>query len=212
MNRKNNESVFKAFILTSFIVFLLYLLFTKRIMEYVHPRIIPFIIISSVIMLISVVILLSNNSINRNKKVRLTSYLIYIIPIMLFFIVDFKNLEIVEKVSENKVSSENVMIINGDNFKEFLQNKDNYLNNVVQIKGFYHIDENKNEYIARNFMACCAADMQIVGIECKYTNEVNVSEGTWVIVEGIIKKEKGKVIIELFEINLDDNPDKKYIY
>lgn len=212
MRGKNNELIFKVIILTAFTSLLLYLLFTKRIMEYVHPRLIPFIVVSSIIMIISIIILLLTNTLNTNRRVRLTSYLIYIVPLVLFIVVDVNNIEVKNNVIDYTSNIEDTEYINGDNFKDFLKNADSYLNNTVEISGFYHIDEKKNEFISRNFMACCAADMQIVGIECNYPKETNLSEGTWIKVKGIIKIENGKYIIEALDVNIDNNPDKKYIY
>lgn len=125
--------------------------------------------------------------------------------------------------SKNIKLENNIIEVNVKNFisslDEILKNPDKYNNKQVHITGFVFRDEfsKKNDFIIGRFlMACCSADMQIVGIKCIGDNLESYDDNTWVNINGKIKKitndENESCIITIEDIEKDSNPDTSYVY
>ncbi len=65
-------------------------------------------------------------------------------------------------------------------------------------------------------MACCAADLQVVGIKCDSNNQEIYSKDTWVKIRGKLKTETVKYavnpVIVVEHIEKDPNPKTEYLY
>lgn len=95
----------------------------------------------------------------------------------------------------------------------------NYDGQEIEITGFIYKDTtlNDNEFIIGRFvMACCAADLQVVGIKCDSNNQEIYSKDTWVKIRGKLKTETVKYavnpVIVVEHIEKDPNPKTEYLY
>lgn len=65
-------------------------------------------------------------------------------------------------------------------------------------------------------MVCCAADLQVAGIECSSSDSGSYDNGTWVKIKGKIKintSEDGiDPVIAVETIEKDPAPDTSYVY
>lgn len=65
-------------------------------------------------------------------------------------------------------------------------------------------------------MVCCAADLQVAGIECSSGDSASYDNGTWVKIKGKIKintSEDGiDPVIDVENIEKDPTPDTSYVY
>jgi putative membrane protein len=105
------------------------------------------------------------------------------------------------------------------------KNLDQYKGKRVNITGFIYKDESlKNDefIIARMMMSCCAADAQVVGLECKWQGAEGLKKGEWVNIEGIIdstvykdpntNKDEEMAEIQVEKIERNQSPGSQYIY
>ena len=113
------------------------------------------------------------------------------------------------------------IIINRDNYvyslDKILSDPLRYNGRKVEISGFVYRDSelNNEEFIiGRYMMVCCAADLQIAGIKCAANEKdnMNLDNNTWVKVQGTISSTDNEAVIEVYNIEIDNNPDKQYVY
>lgn len=113
------------------------------------------------------------------------------------------------------------IIINRENYvsslDEILNNPLKYDGKNVEISGFIYRDDTLNEHefvIGRYMMVCCAADLQIAGIKCVPDENCNMDldDNTWIKIEGTISNVNDEAVINAVSINIDENPDKQYVY
>lgn len=130
------------------------------------------------------------------------------------------------KVDKNQLDiKDNVIQINIKNFvtslDEILGNPDKYKDKEIEMSGFVYkgkdLDLKENDFILGRFMmVCCAADLQVAGIECDSNKLGAYDNGTWVKVKGKIKTETSGTevdpIIVAEQIEKDSNPDAAYVY
>ena len=120
---------------------------------------------------------------------------------------------------------DNVIQINIKNFvtslDEILGNPDKYKDKEIEMSGFVYkgkdLDLKGNEFILSRFMmVCCAADLQIAGIECDSNTLGSYDNGTWIKVKGKIKTDTSgdevDPIIVAEQIEKDPNPNTSYVY
>ncbi|EKQ57233.1 MULTISPECIES: TIGR03943 family protein [unclassified Clostridium] len=127
---------------------------------------------------------------------------------------------------KNQLDIENNIIqINLKNFVPSLDvilgNPDKYIGKEIEMSGFVYkgkdLDLKGNEFILSRFMmVCCAADLQVAGIECDSNNLGSYDNGTWIKVKGKIKTDTSgdevDPIIVAEQIEKDPNPDTSYVY
>lgn len=71
----------------------------------------------------------------------------------------------------------------------------NYVDRIINMKGFIYKQKglNKNEFIlSRILVSCCAADAQLVGILCDYSEGNALTEGSFVNIEGLLGEREYK--------------------
>lgn len=127
---------------------------------------------------------------------------------------------------KNKLDiSNDVININSKNLfvslNEITSNIEMYENKEINIDGFVYKDNRlnlpSNQFvIGRYMMVCCAADMQITGLQCQYSDISSYDNNTYVKITGKLTKtisnnEEVPLIIVESIIN-DDSPDKSYVY
>lgn len=86
------------------------------------------------------------------------------------------------------------IVVSDNNFVQWLQeiydNMSKYEGKKIEVVGFVYKDKTlkKNEFFpARLMMACCTADLQPVGLLCRYDKAPELKKDTWLKVTGTIK-------------------------
>lgn len=115
-------------------------------------------------------------------------------------------------------------IVMGDNnFVQWLQeiydNLGKYEGKKIEVTGFVFKskDFKENEFApARLMMACCTADLQPIGLLCRYDKASELKQDTWLKVTGTIKTvdydgEKTPVIVAESVVSAD-KPKNEYVY
>ncbi len=125
--------------------------------------------------------------------------------------------------AENEMQ-DGVLVFNNENYYEYLcdiyADLAVYKGTEVELTGFvYNGDDGfaDDEFVAaRLLMVCCAADMQTVGLLCRWDGASGLESDTWVKVTGTITGiEFGEEVTPLVEVEIVemiDKPDTEYIY
>ena len=265
----NIETVLQLIILIGFACFFYYIILTGKVLLYVTPRIVPYIKFGIVAMfLLSLFIV--RDIFKPKRKVNVTPYLFFIVPLFMAFILpaksldstsmsfgDIKSTQKVVSTTNSNGSNNNIadqskttgnnttttantasnpnkedfglvlqgdtVVINSDNFVKWLQeicnNMGNYEGKKIQLTGFVFKDKTfkKNEFVpARLMMSCCSADLQPVGILCRYDKAAGLKQDTWITLTGKIEivdynGEKTPIIIAE-NIQKTEKPEKDYVY
>ena len=97
---------------------------------------------------------------------------------------------------------------------ENLNSDSEYIGKTVSIVGY--IDRNNNLpentfSISRDEISCCLQDLRTIGILSKENKPLSIENGSWVKALGIIRYENKNAYLELIELSLIKEPDKKYI-
>lgn len=136
---------------------------------------------------------------------------------------DNSKLDSSQDEDDNLSRKNNVIEVDYDNFLRSIdklqENADKYEGQEIEITGFVYKDKKlkDNEFIIGRFvMACCAADLQVEGIECDSNNLGTYDNDTWVKLEGKIKTEtvnyEVKPVIVVEHVEKDPNPKTAYLY
>jgi len=115
------------------------------------------------------------------------------------------------------------IIIDDSNFvkmtNEIFTHMDKYIGKKIQVIGFVYKDSRlkDNEFVpARFMMVCCTADMQPIGLLCRYTRASELKKDSWVKVTGTIKEtEFDGQKIPLFladSVVSAEKPNNNYVY
>lgn len=110
--------------------------------------------------------------------------------------------------NENNDTNYNYSII------ENLNSDSEYIGKTISIVGY--IDRNNNLpentfSISRDEISCCLQDLRTIGILSKENKPLSIENGSWVKALGIIRYENENAYLELIELSLIKEPDKKYI-
>jgi len=97
---------------------------------------------------------------------------------------------------------------------ENLNSDSEYIGKTISLVGY--IDRNNNLpentfSISRDEISCCLQDLRTIGILSKENKPLPLENGSWVKALGIIRYENGNSYLELIELSLIKEPDKKYI-
>lgn len=136
---------------------------------------------------------------------------------------DQKNESDGQDKDDNLYIKNNVIEVDADNFlhsfDKLIENADKYEGQEIEITGFVYKDTTlkANEFmIGRFVMACCAADLQVIGIKCDSNNQETYDSNTWVKIKGKIKTEtinyEVEPVIVVEHIEKDPNPKTAYLY
>lgn len=132
-------------------------------------------------------------------------------------------LESTSLVNGGSINMTNENFIN--TYEDIYGNPYNYVGRVINMKGSIYKQKglNKDEFIlSRILVSCCAADAQLVGLLCEYSEGKALPEGTWVNIEGTLAEEEFKdaksgeisviPIIKVTKIEKVDKHNNEYIY
>ena len=117
----------------------------------------------------------------------------------------------------------NMIVPNDTNFYRWLNelyaNMGTYQGKKIQVTGFVFKDKTTkdNEFVpARMMMTCCTADLQVVGMLCRYDKAKALKKDAWVKVAGTIevidfKGEKIPIIV-VDNVEVTEKPKNDYVY
>ena len=133
------------------------------------------------------------------------------------------SLENISPLKEETINMTNENFVN--NYEDIYGNAHNYFGRAINMKGFIYKQKGLNEeefILSRILVSCCAADAQLVGVLCGYSQGKMFTEGTWVNIEGILREKEykdaksGEVsiipIIKVGKIEKIDDQDNEYIF
>jgi putative membrane protein len=117
----------------------------------------------------------------------------------------------------------NTVVLNDANFyrwlKELYDNMPKYQGKKIQVIGFVFKDKTVrgNEFVpARLLMVCCTADLQTVGMLCRYDKAKALKQDSWVKVTGTIRiidfRGEQIPIIDAEDVVTTAKPENDYIY
>lgn len=206
----NKDSLMKIVILLGFFLVFICILLTGRIKTLVHARIVPFIILSVLLMGTSMIVLLQDLFKGGRKRVNLITLTIYLttIVISVYYLINTYN-------SNNNIHAEymenaELVSIKPEEFVDFVNNDIEIDSNVdIRIVGFIN-KEGNSVFISRSIMTCCAADMYTVGIECSGEDIDGFREGQWVEAIGRVSTE-GERKFEVKKAVANETVDKSPI-
>ncbi|WP_234124109.1 TIGR03943 family putative permease subunit [Clostridium hydrogenum] len=232
---------FKWFIfLIGFSYYMYYLISSKKLYLFIHPKMTNYIIFSMVVLF--VLSLLELKKILFNKKHTTSVSIIFFVPLILAYIINpqglnsniaankgiTSNIYSTEKdVTSNKIS--NLITLTDSNFSdmtnEISYNLNKYKGKEITISGFVYKDEHfpKNTFaISRMLIVCCAADAEITGLACRIKGNVDLKNNEWISVTGTInsvenfdKNYSDQKIIPIIDVTSEKNiskPKNPYIY
>ena len=115
------------------------------------------------------------------------------------------------------------IILNDENFAPWLFElyavPKQYVNKEISLEGFVFKREDfaKDEFVAaRLIMVCCAADMQVNGLLCKYDDAQNLKQDQWVRIKGTLSveifMEEELPIIHITSLEKIEKPQVGYVY
>lgn len=161
MKKLNKEIILRIIILVCFALFYFSILINGKVLLYVHPRIKPFIIISMVAMVIIALFLIKEGNNKRRGKVKLYSYGIYLIPIVLGAFINsveidsttVKSTEISSpKLSDGLTDNTSLYEIQGDSSGKKIKIEDNVIKITTDnfISSLEEILNNPNKYAEKD--------------------------------------------------------------
>lgn len=113
----------------------------------------------------------------------------------------------IEKTDDNNyISSYNLI--------DSLNSDSEYIGKTISIVGYINRNDNfpKDTFsISRDEISCCLQDLRTFSILSKENKSLSLKNGSWVKALGIIRYEDGNAYLELIEISLIKEPEKKYI-
>jgi len=115
------------------------------------------------------------------------------------------------------------VIVSDADFVYWLQeinyDMEKYEGREIEVTGFVFKSKefSDKEFVpARLMMACCTADLQPVGLLCRYDKAAELPQDTWLKVTGIIKavEYKGEKIPAIIAAKVEEakKPDNEYVY
>lgn len=135
MKKLNLDILIKIFVLLTFSIFYLKIIFSNEIKLYVHPRIIPFAVSGTILMFIIALFLLEGIFNNNKKKLKLKNYIVFLIPLIMIFFMQTTNMSSAANASD---TNSNINLNNGQD-----SNADNNIN--VDSSGAFEIYSEKTE-------------------------------------------------------------------
>lgn len=244
MNEKAEHSfpldvVLKILLLLGFSTFFLYAVFSGAYVKYVHPRILPYMVFTAAVMILTSILMFTD--VLKSKKSDKNSWglIFFVIPLILAFSIPSTTLssqsQVISNVqisnnastdnnsSESKTATKEKIIMTDRNYYSNLYNffstPEAYVGQTVELVGFVYVDDSlaENQFvIARYIMTCCAADMSLCGMVCNYDQSSSLKSDTWVKVTGTLCTQefngKKEPCIQVVGIEETKAPAQEYIY
>ena len=133
MKKFNLDIITKILILLGFSIFYFRIIMNNEIMMYVHPRIIPFVVLGMIAMFIIAAFLAKDSFHNKKKKVKFKNYVIFIIPLIMIFFMESNSASSTTIKSSDINANTSFDISSNSNLNN--ANQDNNLNNTSNEAG-----------------------------------------------------------------------------
>lgn len=233
----NLEALLKILLLLCFSCYILYSIYTEEVLLYLHPRLIPFLYFSTVMMsLISIANIKEFYKIPR-KKVRFLPYTLFLIPFLMALLIyptPIDSLSLAGRKMNPEVGTlmgepsplfpvEKRIMLDDNTFSpwyyELHRDPRSYQGEQITATGFIYREDFLPEdhfFLTRFLMVCCIADMQLAGILVSHPESHLYDHDTWVLLQGELQvyDYKGNTIpIIIGEIIEEINrPQVPYVY
>jgi len=239
-NHFNLNTVLKALLLFGFAAFYLRCVLTGTVSQYVHPRIVPYLVFAAAVMIIIGVLLLLGAGSSKPKKGSSWQLIFFSLPLLMAFTLPPQpfaadtnavgDLQLSSAAAGDEAQSnvgaiapEGPIVIESGNYYPVLcdlyTDIDKYVGRTVTVTGFVFRDESFaiDQFVAaRLLMVCCAADMQTVGLLCQYADAAPLETDAWVTVSGVLQKVPfgGEDVpcIAAESVEAAEEPEDAYIY
>lgn len=239
----NFDAAVKAIILLGYAVFFIVNIENAQILDYLHPRYIKFLKFGAITMILIALILAREFFKPQRILTNIITPLIFAVPLILAYIVPANSVDTtllsnilpnqqmsygdlkrrVESRENLKFYDQDKIVLDDLNYVyihfDIYANLDKYRGKDIEMEGFVlKPDYLPEDYFipARNFMACCVADMQTIGLLSRYEQLDELEDGLWVKVKGEIKVAKYKnayiPAIEVKNIEEIEKPKIEYVY
>lgn len=239
IRRLNKRELSKILILVGFAIFFIRVSINGQATMYVHPILVPFLLACAAVFIIIAGLSFfralfspSQGSINK-------SHLLFAIPLILAFLVPPTaaipntngtmyseaptNTEVSNQHPQSTHDATGTIDMNDHDYMrwldEFYNNTDQYVGREVDLTAFVYRDEScgRDEFIAARYvMVCCAADLQLSGLDCQYSDQAELESDSWVRIHGRLKKEMGggtaAPVLQVETIHKVAKPDIEYVY
>lgn len=128
---------------------------------------------------------------------------------------------------EQEIDLPDSITITAENYVTMLSdiehNAQRYVGKKIILEGFIYRDPAfaTDEFVlARMYMICCAADVQVTGLMCKGNQSQTLADDQWVKVEGVLQVQNYEMygeqslmpVIQIAQIEVLATPDNQYIY
>lgn len=233
---KINKKVFEVLLFYGMIFFsILYLLYTKKIFEYISPKNLWIIFLTMFISFVQILFCLSKifkrGFFIKEKcpfEICILAFMIFLVPPKIIINENMKqsiNVNLKKENFKKEIIKNGIeeLYLSDENFfydtEKIFKNPQKFLNKKITVEGFLFRNSNfnSNEFVvARMLMSCCVADAEPYGILAKFVQIKNYKTNEWIKIKGKIKLEEiqGEMmpIIDVFEIETIKESDQKYIY
>ncbi|MCR3760622.1 TIGR03943 family putative permease subunit [Clostridium felsineum] len=235
------KSEFKWFIiLLGFTYYMYYLISSKKLYLFIHPKMTAYIIFAFIVFFILSIFQIKKLFFDKSSNSIKIASSIFFLPLILAYLINPQGLNsnIAEKKGLTTTSLEttnpvlktqaNSIKLNDENFSDMTSEIENNINKYkgkdIEISGFIFKDSSfpKNHFvIARMLIVCCAADAEVVGLTCNTTfNKLKAND--WVTIKGTInsmnnfdKENTSQPIIPVINVksvHSIQKPSNPYIY
>jgi putative membrane protein len=216
MNKINKNQLIWTIILIAFSYYFIYLIYTKKYLFFVHPKMGKFIILA-IILFILIIFRQAASLKNSDEKTKFKfGYVLFLLPLMVAFLVNPENIsanisksrsftmhqtnhnhDSITAFNVNGIIKNGTINLNEKNMslviENLQENPKKYENKLITMNGFVYKNQKlkSTEFIiARLLMTCCTADSEIVGLIADTRNAKKLKANTWLKVSGIIKLRK----------------------
>jgi putative membrane protein len=245
-NGQNTTSLIKLLFFSLFTILLIRILINGDLVKYVHPRFAPFIAVSCAISLCMIVAIFRYRLSAGDGRISVIRIIALSLPLVLGFTVrpvtgsftdDFSSGGSLSKIglTDNRSStrlpepiidarkSEIVNIAANHYFmiiQDIYDNPAAYRGRRVQIMGKTMTRKkspDKSEFaVVRMMMTCCTADLQPIGLICKYPHLSDLNKSQWYNFSGIInyieKNNESIPVITVDSAEITQKPENEYVY
>ena len=131
MKKLNVDIIIKILILLGFSVFYFRIIISNEILMYVHPRIVPFVVLGMIAMVIIALFLIKDSFHSKKKKFKIKNYIIFIIPLIMIFFMQSTSAESTTITSSDINANTGSNITSNSNLNNVSTNNTNQDNNSI---------------------------------------------------------------------------------
>lgn len=239
-------SIFGAVILAIYALYLLWLAAEGGLTRFVHPRYGIFIAVSAVSALIMAAVLVYAARESFSSALKARHVIVLLIPLVLAFASrnlddDFSSSMSAESTAEDftidfsgvgksvprfieTARKSSLIVLDDVHFAPMVDdlyaNPGKYRGKTVVMKGLVlkrkHAPRKDEFALARMLMVCCVADLQPMGLVCRYVAADTVREKSWYRIKGVIETEttdEGVIpLLRVESVEKIEKPQREYVY